>query len=88
MPFTRPAVISDCVSLSDKDGGRDRTFVAEGGAIDALLSAVVNELPPDKESVGASCAENKFLAGADELVSLPAVLVSIGAVMPLVQGEA
>jgi hypothetical protein len=55
MPQTRPDVISDAVSLSDKEGREVRTLVAEEGAFDAFLSVPpVLCAPPNKGSVSTS----------------------------------
>jgi hypothetical protein len=51
MPFTSPAVISDEVSLSDKERRHVRPFVPKERAADALLAAIVDELAPDENSV-------------------------------------
>lgn len=54
MPFTRPAVISDCVSLLDKVGREERPFVPKNGALDAFLlgDGVVNVFTPDEDGIG------------------------------------
>lgn len=88
MPLTSPDVISDCVSLSDKLGRAVRTFVPEYRAVDAFLAAGVDELPPDKESVGISSSQDDLLSRAGKQVSLPAVAVSVAGVMTLVEFEA
>lgn len=87
MPLTRPDVISDCVCLSDKLGRPVRTFVPEYRAVDALLAAGVDELPPDKESVGISSSEDDFLARSSEQHSLPAVAIAIAGVMSFIECE-
>ena len=63
-------------------------FVSEHGAVDALLSAVVDELSPNKEGVGISGAQDDMLAGADELAWPAAVLVVIFAVVSLIEFQA
>ncbi len=85
MPFTRPAEISNGVSLSDKVGRAEFAFVAEDGAVDPLLVAVVDELPPNKHCISVSGSEHDVLSGADKLESFPSVLVVIATVMPLVE---
>jgi hypothetical protein len=68
MPQTRPDVISDRVSLSDKERREVRPFVAEDGAVDALLTAVIDEPAPHKNSVCVSGSKCDDLAGTDEQV--------------------
>jgi hypothetical protein len=84
MPFTRPAEISDCVSLADKLGRAIRAFIPEGRTVDASLAAIVDELAPNKESVSVSGSENDVLAGSDELRDLPLPAPSlVGVVLPV-----
>ncbi len=63
-------------------------FVSEHGAIDAFLSAVVNELSPNKERVCCLGSQDNLFSGADKLLSLTPIGVVIAAVMPLVECEA
>ena len=63
-------MISDCVSLSDKLRREDASLVSKDGTVDALLSAVVDELAPDEKSVGISGSQYDCFAGADELAAL------------------
>lgn len=90
MPFTRPAEISNGVSLSDKVAGAVsvRRFVSEDGAIDSCLSAVVDKFSPDKHGVSVSSSKNNVFAGTDELASFASVLVLIGAVVSLIEFQA
>jgi hypothetical protein len=88
MPFTRPAEISNGVSLSDKVGREDSAFVSEHGAIDALLSAVVDELSPNKHGVSVAGSEHDMLAGSDKLAALSSVSIIIATVVPFVEFEA
>jgi len=81
MPQTRPAEISDGVSLSDKLAGEMGAFIAENGTINACLSAVVFESPPNPEGVAIPSSEDKFFAGAAEQFRLPAIGISAAAVM-------
>jgi hypothetical protein len=69
MPQTRPDVISDGVSLSDKDRREVRAFVSEEGAVDAFLGrhGIVDEVSPDENSVTAGCSKDDGFTGADEL---------------------
>lgn len=80
MPLTRPDVISDCVSLSDKLTRPDRPFVPKDGAIDAALATVIDELAPDKECVGIAGSEHDGFAWADKLGGAAS---SPGCVVPL-----
>jgi hypothetical protein len=85
MPFTRPAEISNGVSLSDKVGRAEAAFVPEHGAIDALLAGIIDELSPNKHGVSVSGSEHDMLTGSDKLTALSSVSVFIAAVMPLVE---
>lgn len=71
------------------------TFVAEHGAVDAALplssadvEAIVDELAPDKHSLGALGPKHNLFARADELRDAPAFGVSTLEVVPLVECEA
>lgn len=77
MPLTRPDVISDRVSLSDKLTRKVRTLVPEDGAIDALLSAVINEPSPSENRICSLGAEHDFFTGSDKLHPLSAILIVI-----------
>src|SRR5262245_54253172 len=84
VPLTRPAEISNGVSLSDKLGREVRPFVSEEGAFDALLGrlGVVDVVSPNKGSIGCSGTENDVLARPDKLAALPAVSVSAARIVP------
>jgi hypothetical protein len=88
MPFTRPAEISNGVSLSDKVGRSEVAFVSEHGAVDALLAGIVDELSPNKHGVSVSGSENDVFAGADKLTALSSVSVFIAAVVPFIELQA
>ena len=90
MPFTRPRKISNGVSLSDKVRREIASwgFVSKDGTIDAALSAIVDELPPNKHGVSVSGSEHDMLTGADKLTSLSSVSVVIAAIMPFIEFEA
>lgn len=90
MPFTRPAEISNGVSLSDKVAGTiaGRRFVSEDGAIDASLSAVVDEFAPDEHGVSVAGSENNVFSWPDKLAALPSVFVLVGAVVSLIEFKA
>lgn len=85
MPFTRPAEISNGVSLSDKVGRSQFAFVSEDGTVDALLSTVVDELSPNKHGISVACSKNDVLSGADELTALASVFVVIATIVPFVE---
>ena len=78
MPFTRPAEISDCVSLSDKLAALVARFVSEYRAVDAALPAGVREAAPHKHGIASFCAEDDFFSGADEQNASAAVCVFMG----------
>lgn len=65
-----------------------RAFVSEYGAVDSDLAAIVFELPPNKHGITGGCSEDNLLAWADAKLALPSVAISVGAVVPLVEGEA
>lgn len=88
MPLTRPCVISDCVSLSDKLARFVRAFVSEGCAVDPSLAAVVDEFPPYENSVGSFGAEDDAFPRSDELRPVPAISIMIAGIMALVQCKA
>lgn len=63
-------------------------FVAEDGAVDSLLPAVVDKLAPDEHRVCDVSSQDDVLAGSDELTSPPTVTVSISGVVSLIEREA
>ena len=85
MPFTRPAEISNGVSLSDKVGRSEAAFVSEYGTVDALLAAIVDELPPNKHGVSVSGSQNDVFSGSNKLTALSSVFVVITRIMPLIE---
>ena len=87
MPAIRPDVISDCISLSDKGRGSVLGLISKHGAVDAVLSAVVDELAPDEQSVSIASSKSDDLAGADELASLASICIPPCRVVPFVQVE-
>ena len=88
MPAIRPEAVSNCIRLSNEVRTSPGGLVAESSAVDALLSAVVDELSPSEHGVGVFCSQNNLLSGADELSALAAIGVSVAAVMPLIEFEA
>ena len=63
-------------------------FVSENGTVDALLSAIVDELAPDEHGVALQRPQHEFFAGANEQFSPAPIGVSVRAVVPLVEREA
>jgi hypothetical protein len=90
MPLTRPAEISDGISLSDKLGRAISVwrFVSEDGTIDAFLSAGIDELPPNKHGVSVSGSKDNLFSRPSEQASLASVLVDVATVVPFVEFEA
>lgn len=84
----RPEAISNRVRLSNESRAAVRRFVAEDGAVDSLLPAVVDELAPHEASVTSLTAKHDFLAGADEQFSLSAVCVSVRRVVSFIEFQA
>ena len=86
MPLTRPAEISNGVSLSDKVGREIavRGFVSKDGTIDTLLPAIVDELSPNKHGIAVSGSKHDMLAGSNKLTALSSVSIVIAAVMPFI----
>ena len=85
MPFTRPAEISNGVSLSDKVGRSEFAFVPEDGAVDALLAGIIDELSPNKHGISISGSEHDVLAGTNKLTALSSVSIIIATVVPFVE---
>ena len=75
MPLTSPAVISDCVSLSDKLTRLDFALVPEECAVDAGLSTVVDEFSPNKSGSCTFVAEAYFLTRTSEQLPFSTILV-------------
>lgn len=61
-----------------------RAFVSEYGAVDALLSAAVDELPPDEHGIALGCPEHNLFAWTGEQDALSSVAVSVAEVVSLV----
>lgn len=64
-----------------------RAFIAEDGAVDSLLSAVVNEFAPYERCRRFFVSEDDLLAWACKYGSFPAVFVLVGAVMSFIKRE-
>jgi hypothetical protein len=60
------------------------TLVPEDGAVDADLSAVIDELSPNKEGVSVSGSERDRLPRPDELRTLAAIPIPITGVVPFI----
>jgi hypothetical protein len=70
MPQTRPAEISDGVSLSDKDRREVRPPVAEDGAFDTDLPvSPIPRVPPREARVPFGASEHDLFAGPDKKVA-------------------
>ncbi len=63
-------------------------LVSEHGAIDAFLSAVVDESPPHEACVSALGAQYEFVSGANEQPPLSPIGVFVARVVPRVQFKA
>jgi hypothetical protein len=85
MPLTRPAEISDKVSLSDKVGGAVRAFVTEDSAVDTSLTGGVDEFAPHEEGVASPGAQDDFLPRSGKELSSASVFVVICGVMSFIE---
>ena len=85
MPAIRPEAISNRVRLSNEVRAAMRRLVAEDGAVDSRLPAVVDELSPYETGVSTLRAQDDLLAGSDEQLSLSAVCVSVSRVVTFIQ---
>jgi hypothetical protein len=84
MPAIRPDSISDRVSLSDKLGRGVRRLVAEEGAVDTLLSAVVDKFPPGPACIACVSSKDEFFSRPNKLESGSVVGVFVTGVMSLI----
>jgi len=64
-----------------------RPLVAEQGAVDTFLPAVIDELPPNKDGVSGFGAEDEFFTGTDEQFALASVAGMPRGIVTLVEGE-
>jgi hypothetical protein len=83
MPQTRPAETSNGVSLSDKLTREVSAFVSENGAIDACLSNIAFESPPDPQRVAFPRSQDKLLSGAAEQFGIAPIGISPAAIVPV-----
>lgn len=81
MPQTRPAEISDGVSLSDKLTGFVIALVPEDGAVDTDLAAVVFEPPPNPKGISIPRSQDDLFSGAAKEFRVAPIAVSPSAVM-------
>lgn len=88
MPATRPEAISNRIRLAYEIAGTVRAFIAKHRAVDAILSAVIDESAPDEQGIGCVGSQDNLFSRADEQFSLSAIGVSIGGIVPFVQGKA
>lgn len=88
MPAIRPEAISNLVRLSNEARALVVRFVPEDGAVDAVLSAVVDEHSPHKHSIPGKGPQHDLLTGSDEELAHAAIGVSVGAVVAFIEFEA
>jgi hypothetical protein len=88
MPLTRPEAISDLIRLAYEVRAAMRGFVAEDGAVDSLLPAVVDELSPDEHRVSAFSSEYHLSPRAREKSGPASVAVSVPGIVALIEFEA
>jgi hypothetical protein len=86
MPAIRPEDISNAIRLPNEVTGPMRGLVAEYGAIDSGLAAIVDKLSPDEDGICALGSKDNLFTWTDELPQLSGF--SIGRIMPLEQFEA
>lgn len=84
MPATRPEAISNRIRLTYEGAGSVRAFVSEYGAIDSVLSAVIDELSPHEEGVSCAGAEYNFLAGPHEQFCVPPICIDVSRIVALI----
>jgi hypothetical protein len=90
VPLTRPAEISNGVSLSDKLARQERAFVSEQAAFDARLgrNGFVEMLSPNKDCITGICSQDDVRAWPDELGETFSSWPLLAAVVAQVEGEA
>lgn len=84
----RPEAISNLIRLTYEFRALMWSFVSEDRAVNTLLSAVVDEVSPDKDCISESSPENDFLSGSDELGTSSAIRVVVATVVPLIHSDA
>ena len=87
MPAIRPEAVSNFIRLSYEVAAAVVAFVSEHGAVDALLSAIVDELSPHKARISYFGTKYNFLARADEQFTFAPVLIVVCAVVSFVQRQ-
>ena len=88
MPAIRPEAISNRIRLANEVGTPVAALVAEHGAVNAVLSAIVDELPPHKERVRADRPERDLFARTNEQDLPPSVRVGASAVVAFIERKA
>lgn len=88
MPAISPEAISNLVRLSYEFATLDGRFVAEHGAVDSLLPAVIEELSPDEHGIAGCGPQDNLFARPNEQFTLSAIRISVGAVVPLIKIKA
>lgn len=90
MPLTRPAEISNGVSLSDKLTRQDRPFVSEQATLDAFLpwDGFVEMLSPNKDGIAGIGAQDDVLTWADALTLPFSSWALLAAVVAQIEREA
>lgn len=90
VPQTRPAEISNGVSLSDKVTRLDRPFVPEQTALDAFLArdGLVEMLSPNKHGISGAGAQDDVFPWPDELALPLSSWALVAAVVAQIEAEA
>ena len=88
MPATRPEAISNRIRLAYEFAAEVSAFIAEHGAVDALLAAVVFESSPREHGVSFGCTEDNLFTWTDEQVPTSSVLVLVSGVMSFIEFKA
>jgi hypothetical protein len=84
MPQTRPAEISDGVSLSDKLAPLVCAFVSKYRTVDALLPGIIFEFSPHEKSVTCEGSEDDFFSGAAEQFWTTPVFIDTSGIVPVI----
>ena len=84
MPLTRPDAISNLIRLAYKFAALVRRLVAEDGAVDSGLSAIVPEFSPHEQGVSIWESKRNDLSGAAKFLWPSPVFIVIARVVPLI----
>jgi len=63
-------------------------LISEHGAVDALLSAVVDELAPYEQGISCFSPQHDFLSGSGKQDRLSSIGIDVSAIVPSIQREA